>query len=291
MSTGAQPDDEEVGTRQIARRLAYTALWTGRFLLGALVLLYGLSFVAPPPVEERSLSYDDDPSAVAADAVHNLRSDTYRYEVTVTESNATDSTVTYRAAMTIDNGARQLAGWIRDGPIARNDSAEPFSIYGTVGSGYGRLSPAMEPFLETTGVWTSDASWVYGLEQNAFRAPSTLREVTGVVRTDNESHYVVSLDLAAVDEVIVEPPRFTRPVAAEDVRLTLAIRKATDRISWAQFHLSNGSNSADYRYTFHRGVLLDVDRPLETYPPGYSFVQRVNLGFAAVEGLIPGGGS
>lgn len=286
---GREPPDERAGNaRAGARRLAIAGFWTGRFLLGVLLVLYGLSFVAPPPVGQQPIDYDDAPAAVAAEAVHNLRTETYRYGIQGAIRDADDTRPTLAAAFTIDNAARLYRGWKRTPDTGFGASAEPQRFYGTATVGYERY-PASSSYVYA-GVWHRDGGDRYSTGKNAFAAGLRFRDAPARVVAENTSWYVVRVDTGAIDGDVAYPGQFDPGADGAPNSLTLGIRKATDRIAWARYRAEADDGQLVATYEFDRGLELDVDRPLATYPPSTEVLSRLNLGIRALEALLVGGG-
>lgn len=282
--TGA-PATDSAPIRTGARRLTMVGYWTTRILLGFVVLLYGLSFVGPPPVERRAIDYDRPPAAVAADAVHNLRAETYRYTVRATERDESGRGPVFAATVTVDNRARHYVARVRTTETGFGADDVPRRHYGTVTAHYERY-PATSSYIYA-GQWHRGGGLTFTI--NAFSHVERLRAAPARVVADNESWYVVRLDTGALESDVAYPG----PVdPAEDGRpnsLALGVRKSTDRVAWARYRAEGDDGELVATYRFHRGLAVDVDRPIETYPPGTEVVSRLNLGIGALEALLLGG--
>lgn len=283
MDQNGDVGDEASRILRTAGSITWVAYWTLRVLAGSLVLLYGLSFVAPPPVEAHSLSYDDDPAEVAYDAVHNLRTGTYHYTI---ETSAMDRQLGERAGLevkaTIDNRARQYSR-----QFTFRDVGEPPDGWARI---YGTRTVGFTPRGPDSLVWVSFASDAYKPSKNAFRNIKRIRRAQARVLTDNRSWFVV--EVQGIAPSVARPPEIDHE--RDDVNRTtvvFGIDKRTDRLAWARYRATGDSGTFLAHYRFHRGWLMDVDRPVWTYPPGGELLPRINLGIEALDAAIPGGGA
>lgn len=280
--------------RAWAGRSARAGFWVLRGALGLVLVVYALSLVGPPPVEEAEITYAA-PDAVAHDALRNLRAATYRVTLTADRTDDRGETQPIVSEVrAIDNGARLYTVRSRTGDAVGTDSLAPRRTYGTYTTGYRR--PAARPG-DGGGNESAPASWErgdhyrYHPSRNAFENVEAVNGTRATVVTEGPDRYVLRLeDRDVVAEVVSLPEHPQRPEANWSATLTLSIARDEDRLTRAVYRYrvpeTGEEVRATYRFTYGPGV--DVDRPLATYPPGGEVLTRLDLGFRAIETLIGG---
>jgi hypothetical protein len=271
---------------RVARRTAVIAFWSVRVLLGIALVVFALSFAGPPPVDLTPLEYGA-ADAVAADAVHNLRTASYLVTIDVRESgDSGDAVPVYRERRTVDNAGHRVLLERRQGEDISNSSLPAERLYGTYTTGFHHPGG-------NGANWTERPRYRYHPSRNAFANPAALNGSNAIVLTDTADRYAIRVtDRDAVFET-VEIPGHTQPRAANGtVSLRLVVDRQHDRLRRATYTYAatNGSTSLTATYRFDYGAGADLDRPLGTYPPGEEVLTRFDLGLRAIESVVGGEG-
>lgn len=279
-----------------SRRVARLALRVFAAVFLVFLALYLLGFFAPPAVDHRPISYDDEPADVVYDASANLRTETYRYDITADYVAASgERRPTIRFAATIDNGERTYVSTYRTGYNLHNRSEPPSRFYGTAATGHRKLGENVRiGFFDDggTGSWESDSGYRYATHRNAFDDLGYFEygEPNTTLVENNATHYVARMENDTVTSRVGYPLRLPTPLEDGDSSLTVVVDKRTDRITDATFLVENQSSSTRLRadYDFHRGWLVRTHRPVGTYPPGVeSIIYRVDLGMRVIADAVP----
>ena len=295
---------------RFVRWVNLTALVTLLAVIGVVVIVYAASFYAPPRAEAHAIDYADQPDAVAANVVHNLRRDEYAYDVRVVESGGPwddEPVTTVEQHTVVDNGARRLSARIRlpvlfedgDGPAVRFFVESPIGLRYTPNSEAARGDPG----------WSRERDLGFHPSRNAFDAVESLRGANARVVTDNATTYVVRITNASVAVRVAYPGRpspygfgsagfggkTTPSTANATANLTIYVDKGADRPTRAVLRYWNPSpgetadthDAVGYRstttYRFSEYGSVDIDRPIGTYPPSVRTVlYRLDLGVYAI---------
>ena len=272
-----------LNSRTTARRTALIAFWTIRLLLGVGLVLYAFSFVGPTPVEPVGLADDGAPDAVASDAVHNLRTTTYRVTV---EAQRVDSegepSLIFRERRTVDNSGHRYVTRIEQGAALTNESVAGERRYGTETTGYVHPSGV-------DGNWTRVPRQRYHPSRNTFDGTAEINGSAATVLTNTSGTYEVRLeDRAVVREAVNVPGHTQRREGNWTATLTLTVDRERERLTRGVYTYRGPAGDPRVRatYRFEYGWGVDVDRPLGTYPPGEELFPRLDLGIHAVESVL-----
>lgn len=274
------------------RDAGVAGFWLLRWTLGILLVIYALSFLGPAPVAPANLGYES-PDETAATAVENLRAATYRVTVAGTRSGGPESGPFLRETRTVDNRAHQYAIRRRSGVAVETGSETPLQIYGTETAGYGRMQGTPGSATQGDGPWRGGGEYRYHPARNIFANVDALRDARATVVTDTPETYVVRVeDPDAVDRVVDLPGHTQGGDGPWNATLTLSIARETGRLTDAEYRYREPETglSVQATYSFEYGGLIDVDRPLATYPPGAEVVARLDLGIGAADALLRGVG-
>lgn len=276
--------------RQLCWRIGLVGFWLLRGVLGVALVVYALSFLGPPPVESSELGYDS-PSGTAHDAVENLRSGTYR--LTLEGSRTNESGETSRLVeetRIVDNPAHQYERRVGTGGVSRAGDASTGirRQYGTYAAGFQQESGGPD---RGASEWKRDDSARYNPARNVFSAVDRLADARATVRTDGIETYEVRIEDRNRVAAVVDLPDHTQRRSGDwNASLTLTVARDTDRLARADYLYSVPETGVTVQatYRFEYGPLVDVDRPLATYPPGEETVGRFDLGIRAADGLVRG---
>lgn len=276
--------------RRAVERTGWIGVWLLRVVLGVALVLLALSFVGPPP--EASVAVGDDPAAAAHAAVHNLRAGTYQLSVEAERTvTGADPEPFLAETRIVDNrGHRYVRRRATDATLGVAGTG-PERTYGTVTTGFRRPERGAGPDAGG-GDWRREEALRYHPTVNAFQDVARLQNASATVVTDTTETYAVRIDDAdVVSNVIALPGHQPRGVREWNATLTLSIARETDRLTRAEYRYRLPERGTVVRatYRFDYGALVDVDRPLGTYPPGDEVVGRLDHGLRAGHVLLGGG--
>lgn len=279
-----------VSGRAVLERTGLAGVWLLRFALGIALVVFALSFVGPPPVESAAVG-DEESAAAVHDALHNLRAETYRVTLDAERAVGTgDPDPLLSETRTVDNRGHRYVMERATGGTIGTDGAIPERRYGTVTTGF-RLPESESGGGEGDADWRREATRRYHPSVNAFGNVGRLQNASGTVVTNATGTYAVRIeDRDAVTAVVDLPGHDPRRAAAWNATLTVSIARDTGRVTSAEYRYRQPEQGTVVRatYGFDYGVLVDVDRPLGTYPPGDEIASRLDLGVRAVYSLLGG---
>lgn len=279
--------------RAVLERTGLAGVWLLRFVLGIALVVFAMSFVGPPPVESVAVS-DGESAGAVHDALHNLRAETYRVTLEAERTVGTgDPDPFFRETRTVDNRGHRYVMERATGGTIGAEGAGPERRYGTVTTGFG-LPESESGSGEGEADWRREATRRYHPTVNTFGSVGRLQDAPGTVVTNTTETYTIRIeDRDAVTAVVDLPGHDPRRAAAWNATLTVSIARDTGRVTSAQYRYRQPDRGTVVRgtYEFDYGVLVDVDRPLGTYPPGEEIASRLDLGVRAVYALLGGGRS
>lgn len=266
-------------------------------------VLLEASATAPPPVEPRDVDYDDPPSQVVADAIHNLQTTSFTLDLAVQDTgdradvspfNGTgvrfeDGPATTLAMhVEIDNPARRYSARVRSPAWAGNRTIRLYGETPMEGHVDGPRAPDADPS------WESDRKMGYRAWRGQLRPRPGLATANATLVEEDATSYVVRItdDRVAMEvghpgmpgAIGVRMP----PLSDANANLTVGIDKQLGVVLFAEFryHHQVGDRAIRTTHVISDVGTTDVERPLGSLPPGLdTLLYRLDMGLWAADTL------